>query len=113
MIYVQDLLVQDSLLHIKWKLTGEFRDVAGYSCRWANGLIMDSVYVVAFYTNEIHLSGGPESFNRLPVMILEVFLPHDHVSWTAQKVTAEKIANENITFLEDKNNKQPANDRVD
>ena len=57
---------------------------------------MDSIYVVAFYTNEIHFSGGPESFNGLPGMILEVFLPHDNVSWTAQKVTAEKISDEKL-----------------
>ncbi|REA60088.1 hypothetical protein DSL64_15520 [Dyadobacter luteus] len=57
---------------------------------------MDSIYVVAFYTNEIHFSGGPESFNGLPGMMLEVFLPHDNVSWTAQRVTAEKISDEKL-----------------
>lgn len=96
MIYGKEILIADSLPPIKWKLTDEFRDVAGYTCRRANGLMLDSVYVVAFYTNEIHFSGGPESFNGLPGMILEVFLPHHHVSWTALKVTPEKISDEKL-----------------
>jgi len=95
-IYGQELLIKDSLHHIKWKLTDEFREVAGYPCRRANGLMLDSVYVVAFYTNEIHYSGGPESFTGLPGMILEVFLPHDNVSWKALKVNAEVVPKEQM-----------------
>lgn len=95
-IYGQELLVKDSLHQIKWKLTDEFREVAGYPCRRANGLMLDSVYVVAFYTNEIHYSGGPESFTGLPGMILEVFLPHDNVSWRALKVNAEVVSEEQL-----------------
>jgi GLPGLI family protein len=48
---------------------------------------MDSIYVVAFYTDEIPLPGGPESFTGLPGMILGVALPHDNVTWFATKVT--------------------------
>jgi GLPGLI family protein len=81
------LLVKDSLRNMKWKITDETRIIAGYNCRRANGLILDSVYVVAFYTDEIHISSGPESFNGLPGMILGAVLPHDHVSWFATKVT--------------------------
>ena len=49
---------------------------------------MDSIYVVAFYTDEILTSGGPESFSGLPGMILGISLPHEHVSWFATKVEA-------------------------
>lgn len=85
-IYEETILVKDSIRQIKWKLTDEFRDIAGFNCRRANALIMDSIYVVAFYTNEIHVSGGPESFSGLPGMILQVALPHENVIWTATKV---------------------------
>lgn len=81
------LLLTDSLRKIRWKITDETREVAGYQCRRANALILDSVYVVAFYTDEIHVSGGPELFSGLPGMILEVALPHDNVIWRATKVT--------------------------
>src|SRR5690606_29088959 len=86
--YGTDVAISDSISPIKWKLTDEFREVAGYSCRRANGLLMDSIYVVAFYTNDIRHSGGPESFSGLPGMILEVFLPHYNVSWKALSVNA-------------------------
>jgi GLPGLI family protein len=52
---------------------------------------MDSIYVVAFYTDEILTSGGPESFSGLPGMILGVALPHEHVSWFATRVQGISI----------------------
>jgi GLPGLI family protein len=80
-------LVTDSLRKIKWKITDDTRLIAGYNCRRANGVMLDSIYIVAFYTNEIHVSGGPESFNGLPGMILGVAVPHENVTWFATKVT--------------------------
>jgi GLPGLI family protein len=91
-IFDETFLVKDSLRKIKWKITDERRDIAGYNCRRANGLILDTIYVVAFYTDEIPVSGGPESFNGLPGMILGVALPHENVTWFATKVTDETIA---------------------
>ena len=64
----------------------------GYTCRRANALMMDSIYVVAFYTTQIPVSGGPESFNGLPGMILGVALPHENLSWFATKVTDMTLA---------------------
>ncbi len=87
-IFEEVFLVQDSLRRIKWKITTETRNVAGFSCRRANAIIMDSIYVVAFYTDDILTSGGPESFSGLPGMILGISLPHEHVSWFATKVEA-------------------------
>ena len=63
----------------------------GYPCRRANGLMMDSIYVVAFYTDQIPVSGGPESFAGLPGMILEVALPHENVIWRATKVNENTV----------------------
>ncbi|MDB5146301.1 MAG: hypothetical protein JWQ57_321 [Mucilaginibacter sp.] len=84
-------LVKDTIRKINWKLTGETREIAGYTCRRANALVLDSIYVVAFYTEEIHVSGGPESFNGLPGMILGVAVPHENVSWFATKVTETPV----------------------
>lgn len=80
-------LLKDSTRRIKWKITDETREIAGYTCRRANGIILDSIYVVAFYTGKIPVPGGPESFNGLPGMILGVALPHDNITWFATKVT--------------------------
>jgi GLPGLI family protein len=90
-VFEQAFLVKDSVRKVKWKITDETREILGYTCRRANGIIMDSLYVVAFYTEKIHVSGGPETFNGLPGMILEVAMPHENVIWTATKVTDESI----------------------
>jgi GLPGLI family protein len=96
-VFEQTFLVKDSIRKIKWKITDETRQIAGYNCRRANGLVMDSVYVVAFYTDQIHISGGPESFGGLPGMILGIAVPHENVSWFATKVTDSSIPENAIT----------------
>jgi GLPGLI family protein len=90
-VFEQVFLVQDSIRVIKWKITDETKVIAGFTCRRANAIIMDSIYVVAFYTEEILNSGGPESFTGLPGMILGVALPHEHITWFATKVEAVPV----------------------
>ena len=83
--------MKDSVRKINWKITTETREIAGYQCRRANALIMDSIYVVAFYTDQIPVSGGPESFGGLPGMILGLALPHENMTWFATKVTDRAV----------------------
>lgn len=90
-VFEQLYLIQDSTRKIRWKITDETRTIAGFNCRRANALIMDSVYVVAFYTDEITTSGGPESFSGLPGMILGVALPHQHITWFATSVQSVPV----------------------
>ena len=85
-VFEETFLVKDSVRKIKWKINDETREIAGYTCRRANGLMMDSIYVVAFFANQIPIPGGPESFGGLPGMILEVALPHENLIWRATKV---------------------------
>jgi GLPGLI family protein len=95
-VFEQTYLVKDSVRKIKWKITDETREIAGYTCRRANGIYLDSVYVVAFYTTRIPVAGGPESFSGLPGMILGVALPHENITWFATKVTEGNIAQNDI-----------------
>ena len=95
-VFEQVYLVQDSIRRIKWKITSEMKNIAGFNCRRANAIIMDSIYVVAFYTDEIVTPGGPESFTNLPGMILGIALPHQHITWFATKVQATKVADAEI-----------------
>ena len=90
-VFEQVFLIEDTARRIKWKITDETRVIAGFNCRRANAIIMDSIYVVAFYTDEILTTGGPESFSGLPGMILGVALPHEHVSWFATRVEAVPV----------------------
>jgi len=91
-VYGEMVLLTDSTRKIDWKITDETREILGYTCRRANAVIMDSVYVVAFYAERIPVSGGPESFTGLPGMILQVALPHDNISWLATKITDAPVS---------------------
>lgn len=95
-VYDETYMVNDSTRKINWKITDEFRTIGGFNCRRANALVMDSVYVVAFYTEEIAVSGGPESFSGLPGMILGLALPHEHVTWFATSVTDMPIGQDKL-----------------
>lgn len=80
------VIIQDTMKRITWRMTDEYREIAGYNCRRANGLTPDSIYVVAYYANELPVSGGPESISGLPGMILGLVVPSQHVSYFANKV---------------------------
>lgn len=95
-LFEQSLVIKDSVRRINWKITSETRKIAGFDCRRANAIILDSVYVVAFYTDAIIPSGGPESFTGLPGTILGVALPHEHITWFATKVVMEDVRKESL-----------------
>lgn len=93
-IFSEVFLVKDSLKKIKWKIMEETREIAGYVCRRANAIILDSVYVVAFYSTDIAPSCGPELFNGLPGMTLGISLPHEHITWFA-KIVSDQVGSVN------------------
>lgn len=90
-VYEETFLVEDSVLKIKWKLTADTRNIAGYECRKAIGIIDDSIGIFAFYTDEILVQGGPESIRGLPGMILGLAVPRLHATWFAQKVEVNGV----------------------
>lgn len=82
----ETVIFEDSLKYVRWQIGDETRSIAGFKCRKAIGVMMDSVYVVAFYCPEILPQGGPEYFNGLPGMILGLAIPRLHTTWFATKV---------------------------
>ena len=96
-IFESPFLIQDSLVKIDWRITSDTRTIAGIECRKAIGKIMDSVYVIAFYTDIIQSSGGPESFTGLPGMILGVAIPRINTTWFATKVELIEVKETDMT----------------
>jgi len=96
-VFDNTFLIQDSSRKIDWRITGEQRTIAGFECRKAVGRIMDSVYVIAFYTDQITTSGGPESFNGLPGMILGVAIPRINTTWFATKLELVEVKPQDLT----------------
>lgn len=90
-VYEETFLMQDSLLDIKWKITSDTRNIAGFECRKAIGIIGDTLAVFAFYTDELMVSGGPEGVHGLPGMILGLGIPRLHTTWFATKVEVFNI----------------------
>ena len=88
--------IKDSIAKIQWKLTNESRLIAGFNCRKAIGKILDSVYVFAFYTDEITISGGPCTVNGLPGMILGLTIPRLYISMIATKLSVTDVNEKSI-----------------
>ena len=85
-VFESDFLIQDSVHKFKWKITNEFRNIAGYSCRRATTIIHDSLYVIAFYSEDLNSPSGPESFGNLPGMVLGLVIPRMNSTWMATEV---------------------------
>ena len=90
-VFENRYLLQDSLLNIEWRITPETRNIAGFECRKAVGRFMDTLYVTAFFTDQIMASGGPESFAGLPGLILGVGFPRIHTTWFATKLELKQV----------------------
>lgn len=85
-------LLNDSLMNIQWRMVpSETREIAGFICRKAQAVIFDSVYVFAFYTDEITVPGGPMGIHGLPGMILGITIPRMFTSWVANKVEVNGV----------------------
>ena len=95
-VFGDTYLLTDSLLRIDWKMTNESREIAGFNCRKAVGKLFDSVYVFAFYTDEITVSGGPMSLNGLPGMIMGITIPRMFTSWVATRLEINGIDSKKI-----------------
>ncbi len=95
-LYEEPFLIRDTPARLQWRIGTELRTIAGYQCRKAVTRICDSVYVVAFYTDEIPVSGGPEEMGGLPGMILELAVPRLYTTWTATKVDVVSITAEDL-----------------
>ncbi len=89
-------LLSNPLRKIDWKIGSEIRKIAGFDCRKAVGKIMDSIIVIAFYSDEIIPSGGPESFTGLPGMILGLAIPRMHATWYATKLELIDISDKDL-----------------
>jgi GLPGLI family protein len=109
-VFGEMYLMSDTLMKIDWKLSpNETREIAGFTCRKATGILFDSVYVFAFYTDEITVSGGPMGIQGLPGMILGITVPRMFTSWVATKVQVNGV-NTSVVVAPQKGKKKRATD---
>lgn len=91
-IFEKKVTLSDRRPRITWKLTDEERDIAGFHCRRANGLLEDSIFVVAFYAEQIPISAGPETFSGLPGLIMGVVVPRFHTTWFVKSIKSSQLS---------------------
>jgi GLPGLI family protein len=89
-IWGANILESDTIRNLHWRITGDIRAIAGFECHRATTVILDSVFVVAFYCDEILPDGGPEGFGGLPGTILGLVIPKLHTSWYATKLIVKE-----------------------
>lgn len=97
-VFDKKYLVTDSIMKPVWKFSGEYREIAGYNCRKATTIVYDSVYIIAFFTEAIPVSGGPDMYAGLPGMILGVVIPRLHTTLFATRVEITLPAEADFVF---------------
>ena len=85
-VFEKTYLMKDSFKKFEWIIKEDFKTIAGFNCRRAETIIMDSVYVIAYYSDAIIANGGPESFNGLPGMVLGIVMPRLNITYFATQV---------------------------
>lgn len=75
---------------LKWKMTGESKEIAGYQCMKA---ILDSENskTEAWFASTLPIPSGPTTFGQLPGLILEVVMDEGRMIMTAEKVEIQEI----------------------
>lgn len=64
-------LVKDSLQTVKWKITKEKEQIAGFDTYKASGVMNDTIPVTAWYTPKLNIKDGPDRMWGLPGLILK------------------------------------------
>jgi GLPGLI family protein len=90
-VFEETMIVSDSIRNIQWEMTNDTRMIAGFECHKATAIVLDSIFVVAFYTDQVTVSGGPLSFCRLPGMILGIAIPRMNLTIFATKIVVTPI----------------------
>jgi GLPGLI family protein len=85
-------LIEDSVKRIPWKLHHETKNILGFVCKkatWFNPERKQNI--VAWYTDKLPPSLGPETFNNLPGTILEIDINEGERMICAKKISPEPL----------------------
>lgn len=102
-IWGEELNLTDSLFKRKWKITESTRKIAGYNCRKALWQANDSTRIYAWFSYDLTIGTGPESFYGLPGTILGLATEDGGIIYFAKKV--EILTPPPATFVQAKKKK--------
>jgi GLPGLI family protein len=75
-------IIEDTLPRQNWKLLEGIRIIKGYTCKKATTTNRQGMGIIAWYTEDIQASVGPEFFGGLPGLILELNINDDEIAFT-------------------------------
>ncbi|WP_339888709.1 GLPGLI family protein [uncultured Flavobacterium sp.] len=82
----ETLNIKDSLINRKWKITSETKIINGYICFKAISKVFKGK-TYAWFTEKNNIKTGPDLFDGLPGLILEINT--EHFNWIATSIKTE------------------------
>jgi len=80
-------IIEDSFPHQVWKLESDTMSIAGHLCKKATTQSQQNTPIVAWYTEDIQCSSGPEVYGGLPGLILQLNSNNGQMVFTAISIT--------------------------
>ncbi len=84
-------LIESDMGTSPWKLTGNEKEILGYTCQEAF-MEKDSIKTIAWFTPSIPVPAGPASYNNLPGLVLAVDINDGNRTITAISIDSEMVA---------------------
>ena len=81
-------IIEDSLKKLAWKLADDTMLIKGYHCKKATTNNKQGDNIVAWYTEDIATTSGPEQFGGLPGLILQLDIGDGWIVFTAIDIQA-------------------------
>lgn len=79
-------LITDTVKQKPWKITEETKTILSYPCKKATMQTATGQEVIAWYTESIFTTAGPEKYNGLPGTVLQVDVNNSEIVFTALEV---------------------------
>jgi len=80
-------IIEDTLKKLAWKLSDDTAMIKGYICKKAITKNKQGDNIIAWYTEEIGTTSGPEQFGGLPGLILKMDIGDGWIVFTAIDIT--------------------------
>jgi|GEM_PF-1442324 len=81
----QSYLITEVLEKTSWTISKETKQVLGYTCQMATGMVKGRRYTV-WFTTDIPAGFGPWKLQGLPGLIIEAYDDHHYIKFTCTKV---------------------------
>ncbi|MBB6237518.1 GLPGLI family protein [Pedobacter sp. AK013] len=84
----QSYLIEEPLKKTDWSIGTETKQLLGYTCQMATGMVKGRRYTV-WFTTDIPASFGPWKLQGLPGIILEAYDDHYYIKFTCTKIVTD------------------------